>query len=85
MSAPVCAPNLFDSSNRDAYLAYSRRSTREVQTHSGRVIALGRFREAATGDIAPRTLLNLVEWVSKEAFNSYRDDPALAGPAPASH
>jgi uncharacterized protein (DUF1330 family) len=77
MSGPVYALNLFDISNRDEYLAYSRRSTREVQAHGGRVIALGRFREAAAGDIAPRALLILVEWASKEAFDSYRNDPAL--------
>ena len=44
----------------------------------GRVVALGRFRESAVGDIAPRQVLILVEWESRAAFESYRQDPALA-------
>ena len=75
---PVYALNLFDVADRNEYLAYSRRSAREVQAPGGRVIALGKFREAATGDIAPRAVLILVEWASKEAFDSYCNDPALA-------
>jgi uncharacterized protein (DUF1330 family) len=58
-------------------LAYSRRSAREVQAHGGRVVALGRFREAATGSIEPRKVMILVEWSSKDAFDSYCNDPAL--------
>jgi uncharacterized protein (DUF1330 family) len=65
-------------SNKDEYLAYSRRSAKEVQAHGGRVVALGKFREAATGDIAPRAVMIVVEWASSEAFESYRDDPKLA-------
>jgi uncharacterized protein (DUF1330 family) len=78
MSQPVYALNLFDVSNKEEYLAYSRRSAREVQTHGGRVVALGKFRASATGSIEPRKVLILVEWESMEAFNSYCDDPALA-------
>lgn len=78
MTDPVYALNLFNVSNRKEYLAYSRRSTKEVQTHGGRVVALGKFREVAAGEIEPRTVLILVEWASKEAFDSYRNDPALA-------
>ncbi len=74
----IFALNLFDISDRDEYLAYSRRSPKEVQAHGGRVVALGKFREAATGDITPRTVFVLVEWESKEAFDSYCNDPALA-------
>ncbi|HEX6295463.1 MAG TPA: DUF1330 domain-containing protein [Burkholderiales bacterium] len=77
MPAPVYALNLFDVSNRDEYLAYSRRSAREVQAHGGRVVALGKFREAAAGEIAPRKVLILVEWASKAAFDSYCNDPRL--------
>ena len=78
MSAPVYALNLFDIANREEYMAYSRRSAREVQAHGGRVVALGKFREVAVGEIQPRTVLILVEWASREAFESYRTDPALA-------
>ncbi|MGH3051139.1 MAG: DUF1330 domain-containing protein [Gaiellaceae bacterium] len=74
----VYALNLFDIRARDEYLAYSRRSAQEVAAHGGRVVALGRFREAPVGDIEPRQVLILVEWESEAAFESYRDDPAIA-------
>jgi len=78
MSAPVYALNLFNVADRDEYLAYSRRSAKEVQAHGGRVVALGKFREAAAGDIKPRTVMILVEWTSKAAFDSYCNDPRIA-------
>lgn len=74
----VFALNLFDISDRAEYLAYARRSASEVQSHGGRIVSLGKFREAVQGDISPRTVLILVEWDSKDAFNSYRNDPKLA-------
>ena len=55
--AKVYALNLFDIADREEYLAYSRRSAREVARHGGRVVALGQFRESVTGDIAPRQVL----------------------------
>lgn len=78
MSNPIYALNLFNVSNKHEYLAYSRRSADEVHAHGGRVIALGKFREASAGDITPRKVLILVEWASKEAFDSYCNDPALS-------
>lgn len=78
MHQKIYALNLFDVSNKEEYLAYARRSSREVQSHGGRVIALGRFRASATGNIEPRAVMILVEWDSKEAFDSYCSDPALA-------
>ena len=78
MSGPVYALNLFNVADRGEYLAYSKRSYQEVVAHGGKVVALGKFREAAKGDIKPRQVLILVEWASKEAFESYRDDPKLA-------
>lgn len=73
----VYALNLFNVASKDEYLAYSKRSAKEVQAHGGRVVALGRFREAMVG--APkREVLILVEWDSKEAFESYCKDPKLA-------
>lgn len=74
----VCALNLFNVANKDEYLAYSRRSAREVQAHGGRVVALGRWRETLAGEIEPRQVLILVEWDSKEAFDSDCNDPRLA-------
>ena len=78
MSRPVYALNLFNVSDRDEYLAYSRRSAREVAAHGGRVVALGKFREAVSGDIEPRSVLILVEWESREAFDGYCKDQSLA-------
>ncbi|HEV8095375.1 MAG TPA: DUF1330 domain-containing protein [Burkholderiales bacterium] len=78
MSQPVYALNLFNVADTDEDRAHSRRSAKEVQAPGGRVVALGKFREAAAGGIEPRTVLVLVEWASKEAFDSYRDDPKLA-------
>src|SRR5438876_4757856 len=71
MAGRVYALNLFNVADRDEYLAYSRRSAKEVQAHGGRVIALGKFREAAAGDIKPRNVMILVEWKSKAAFDDY--------------
>jgi uncharacterized protein (DUF1330 family) len=74
----VYALNLFDIADRDEYLAYSKRSPQEVAKHGGRVVALGQFRESVTGEIEPRKVLILVEWESKDAFDSYCNDPELA-------
>ena len=78
MSNPIYALNLFDVSDKDEYLAYSRRSAQEVRAHGGRVIALGKFRRSAAGDVSPRSVLILVEWESEEAFDGYCNDPSLA-------
>ena len=78
MSQAVYALNLFNITSRDEYLAYSRRSAAEVSAHGGRVVALGKYREAARGEIQPRQVLILVAWESKQAFDSYCNDPALA-------
>lgn len=74
----VFALNLFNIKNHEEYLAYSRRSAEAVAAHGGRVVALGKFREVAAGDIEPRTVLILVEWESKQAFDNYCNDPELA-------
>ena len=78
MTQPVYALNLFNVADNDEYLAYSRRSHQEVMAHGGKVVALGKFREAAAGAIEPRAVMIVVEWASKAAFESYRDDPKLA-------
>ena len=78
MPQPVYALNLFNVSNQDEYLAYSRRSAAEVGAHGGRVIALGKFCEAAKGNLDPRDVMILVEWESKKAFDSYCNNPDLA-------
>jgi uncharacterized protein (DUF1330 family) len=75
MAGPVYALNLFNVADRDEYLAYSRRSAKEVQAHGGRVVALGKLLEVAEGDIQPRSVMILVEWMSRAAFDDYRNDP----------
>ena len=78
MSNPVYALNLFNVKDKAEYIAYSRRSAQEVGAHGGKVVALGKFRESATGDIEPRSVMILVEWASKEAFDGYCNDPKIA-------
>ncbi len=78
MTSPVYALNLFNVTNKEEYLAYARRSADEVTAHGGRVVALGKFREAASGSIEPRSVMILVEWESPAAFESYCNDPELA-------
>lgn len=78
MSQPVYALNLFDVSDKDEYMAYARRSAKEVRAHGGRVVALGKFRVSAAGSIVPRKVLILVEWESQDAFDHYCNDPALS-------
>jgi uncharacterized protein (DUF1330 family) len=78
MRSAIYALNLFNVADREEYMAYSRRSAREVEAHGGRVVALGRFREAAAGEMEPRSVLILVEWASREALESYCNDPKLA-------
>lgn len=77
MSEPVYVLNLFDVSSKEEYLAYSRRSVQEVKAHSGKVVALGKYRETMAGDLKPRTVFIVVEWETYEAFENYRNDPAL--------
>lgn len=78
MSQTIYALNLFNVKDKSEYLAYSRRSVKEVTAHGGRVVALGRFQEAMAGEIAPRSVMILVEWASRQAYDNYCNDPALA-------
>ncbi len=78
MSSPVYALNLFNVKDKAEYMAYSRRSAKEVGAHGGKVVALGKFRESATGSIEPRNVMILVEWESKDAFDGYCNDPKIA-------
>ena len=41
-------------------------------------VALGKFQDAIVGDISPRTVMIVVEWASRAAFDSYCNDPNLA-------
>ncbi|MGB1110287.1 MAG: DUF1330 domain-containing protein, partial [Gammaproteobacteria bacterium] len=60
----VYALNLFNVADREEYLEYARGSVEAVAEHGGRVISLGKFREAVKGDLTPRQVLILVEWES---------------------
>lgn len=73
------ALNLFDLAANDDYRAYSRRSVAAVGKHGGHVVALGRLAdEAERGDTAPRQVMILVGWPSREAFDAFLDDPEHA-------
>lgn len=78
MSQPVYALNLFDIASQAEYLAYSKRSVQAVTEHGGTVVALGAFQEAILGEIIPRSVMIVVEWASREAFDSYIHNQALA-------
>jgi uncharacterized protein (DUF1330 family) len=47
----VYALNLFNVADGEEYVAYSRRSAADVAAHGGKVVALGKFRDALVGDI----------------------------------
>ncbi len=74
------ALNLFDLADNDSYRHYSRRSAEAVGKHGGRVVALGRLDGVQEGepDVAPRTVMILVEWPSHEAFRAFLGDPEHA-------
>jgi uncharacterized protein (DUF1330 family) len=78
MEHPIYALNLFNIVDKEEYLAYARRSVKEVQKFGGRVIALGKYRETVVGDVEPRAVMILVEWNSKESFDRYCHDPSLS-------
>src|SRR5215210_5665852 len=71
------ALNLFDLAGNDHYRRYSRRSPEAVAKHGGRVVTLGRLDDALAGDAEPRSVMILVEWPSREAFQAFLDDPEL--------
>ena len=74
------ALNLFDLTDNDSYLQYSRRSVKAVVKHGGRVVALGRLSGVQEGEpgVEPRGVMVLVEWPSHESFQAFVDDPEHA-------
>jgi uncharacterized protein (DUF1330 family) len=74
---PLYALNLFDLADNDLYRQYARRSVAAVKELGGRVVALGRLDEAVQTQpgIEPRTVMILVEWPSREAFDAFLEDP----------
>jgi len=74
--AALYALNLFDLAPNDDYREYSRRSRAAVESHGGRVVALGKLAGAPVSVGAePRQAMVLVEWESPEAFESFLEDP----------
>ncbi|CAN5813042.1 hypothetical protein BH18ACT11_BH18ACT11_31090 [soil metagenome] len=74
---PLYALNLFDLADNDLYRRYSRRSVSAVGKHGGKVVALGRLDAAVQTEpgVEPRTVMVLVEWPSREAFDAFLADP----------
>ncbi|PKM88020.1 MAG: DUF1330 domain-containing protein [Firmicutes bacterium HGW-Firmicutes-12] len=77
-STPVYAVNLLNVKDKEEYLTYLKRSSKEVAARGGKVIAIGKYREDESGDITPREVFLLVEWGSHEALKKYREDTDLA-------
>jgi uncharacterized protein (DUF1330 family) len=77
LDMPLYALNLFDLAENDLYRRYSRRSPEAVAKHGGRVVALGQLDDDLAGDAEPRSVMILVEWPSREAFQAFLDDPEL--------
>ena len=78
MNNPVYALNLFNIKSKEEYLAYSKRSVKEVANHGGKVVALGKYNESVAGEMDPRTVMIIVEWESKTAFDNYCQDKNLS-------
>jgi uncharacterized protein (DUF1330 family) len=74
---PLYALNLFDLADNDLYRQYSRRSVAAVGKHCGKVVALGRLDGVVETEpgVEPRTVMVLVEWPSREAFDAFLEDP----------
>ena len=74
------ALNLFDLADNDSYREYSRRSVRAVNKHGGRVVALGRLSWVQEGEpnVEPRRVMVLVEWPSRDSFQTFFNDPEHA-------
>jgi uncharacterized protein (DUF1330 family) len=70
------ALNLFDLAENDLYRQYSRRSVAVVEEHGGKVVALGRLADVVQTEpgVEPRTVMVLVEWPSREAFDAFIED-----------
>lgn len=76
---PLYALNLFDLADNDRYRQYSRRSVAAVEKHGGRVVALGKLDGAeSVSEVEPRSVMILVEWPSREAFDDFLGDPEHA-------
>jgi len=75
---PILALSLFNIANRDALRSYAIRYRGQIESHGGNVLVIGRFKASLAGDLPPRVALMLVEWPSKEVFDAFRNDPALA-------
>ncbi len=73
------ALNLFDLAENDLYRQYSRRSVAAVEKHGGRVVALGRLEDDEGGsEVEPRSVMVLVEWPGRAAFDAFLEDPEHA-------
>ena len=70
------ALNLFDLAENDLYRQYSRRSVAAVEEHGGKVVALGRLADVVQTEpgVEPRTVMVLVEWPSRGAFDAFLED-----------
>jgi uncharacterized protein (DUF1330 family) len=77
----IYALNPFDLADNNLYRQYSRRSVAAVGKHGGMVVALGGLDEAVQTQpgVEPRTVMVLVEWPSRAAFDAFLEDPEPQG------
>jgi uncharacterized protein (DUF1330 family) len=73
----IYALNLFDLAENNLYRQYSRCSVAAVGKHGGMVVALGRLDDVVQTQpgVEPRTVMVLVEWPSRAAFDAFLEDP----------
>ncbi|MCA0170691.1 DUF1330 domain-containing protein [Bacillus sp. RAR_GA_16] len=71
------ALNLFNVKDGEEYAEYARRAEEPLRQYGGKVVAYGKLHSSPEGDIAPRQVMMLVEWESKEGIYNYVNDPNL--------
>ena len=76
---PVYALNLFDLAPNEDYVEYQRRVADGVRRHGATNVWFGSFTRdlQPDGQTAPRQLMVLVEWSTREGFDAFRADPGL--------
>lgn len=73
----IYALNLFNVSDKNAYLAYAKQSVSELAKLGAKVVSLGGFGENVQGELEARKVMILVQWPDRDAFDSYLNDPNL--------
>ncbi|MDF0725805.1 DUF1330 domain-containing protein [Cytobacillus sp. S13-E01] len=73
----VYALNLFNLKDKHSYATYSKEADKALSRHGGKVVAVGNLESSPVGDIEPRQILLLVEWLSKKSISAFLNDPEM--------